>query len=79
MRGPDTRVINSNEISSSSGGNRRGGDRQRMPELYYNVRLLLDVVRVELLNVDGKQAERTKQIKSVSFFFFCVFYLIFFF
>ena len=70
MRGPDTRVINSNEISSSSGGNRRGADRQRMPELYYNVRLLLDVVRVELLNVDGKQAERTKQIKSVSISFY---------
>lgn len=31
--------------------------RKRMPELYNNVRLLVDVVRVELLDIDAKQAQ----------------------
>jgi tuftelin-interacting protein 11 len=42
-----------------------GGDgaaRKRMPELYYNVRLLVDVLRVELIELDAKQAKRREQL-----------------
>ena len=42
-----------------------GGDgaaRKRMPELYYNVRLLVDLLRVELIELDAKQAKRREQL-----------------
>lgn len=41
------------------------GARKRMPELYYNARLLVDLLRVELVELDAKQRSRRDQLVSL--------------
>jgi tuftelin-interacting protein 11 len=62
----ESRTATINVIDMRGGPDAAGGAaRKRMPELYYNVRLLVDLLRVELVELDAKQRARRDQLVTL--------------